>query len=44
VIEGDADKLHDLFDLLEEFQLMFPVLEPHKAELEAPPASRPENP
>jgi len=26
-IEGDASKLHELFDLLDEFQLMFPVIE-----------------
>jgi alkyl sulfatase BDS1-like metallo-beta-lactamase superfamily hydrolase len=27
VIEGDAMKLNELFDLLDEFQLMFPVIE-----------------
>jgi len=27
-IEGDGSKLHELFDLLDEFQLMFPVIEP----------------
>jgi alkyl sulfatase BDS1-like metallo-beta-lactamase superfamily hydrolase len=29
VIEGDAMKLNELFDLLDEFQLMFPVIEAH---------------
>ena len=43
VIEGDASKLHELFDLLDEFQLMFPVIETHNAGLAAAPASRREN-
>jgi linear primary-alkylsulfatase len=28
-IEGDAGKLYELIDLLDEFQLMFPVIEAH---------------
>jgi alkyl sulfatase BDS1-like metallo-beta-lactamase superfamily hydrolase len=28
-VAGDAGKLHELFDLLDDFRIMFPVIEPH---------------